>query len=384
MPSDDAPDDARLDALEARLDRLERAVDDLRSVVDDLSDDDAPASTVASADEAPPEAPDPEPEPSSPTATSSSEPDAAPPASSAPSLRDRLQRHASMLGLRSQDWISYVGIGLLLFGLAFLFKYSIDQGWLTPAVRVGFGAVLGSLLLVGGERRATDRPLLQQILFGGSSATFYGTIFAAYQLYGLLSYTVAFGGMVFVTVATIALALQQDHASTAFIGTAGGLGTPLLLYTQADGAAGLALYTCLVLAGACAIYLSRGWRSILVLATLGGWSVLFLASQQAPLDGLAFWDAVGTQLGVVLAWGLLAGTALVRTVLRTRAPDRWPDAPTPVSSCLASLTGPVPTVSVTASPLLAVACTHDLWPGVPDLGWAAGTGLFALLYGGLA
>ena len=381
MPSADSPDDDRLDALEARLDRLERAVDDLRSVVDDFADDGAPASAAVSGDADPPEAPDPEPEPSSSTATTSSTPDAS---SSPPSLRDRLQRHASTLGLRSEDWISYVGIGLLLFGLAFLFKYSIDQGWLTPAVRVGFGAVLGSLLLAGGIRRATDRPLLQQILFGGSSATFYGTIFAAYQLYGLLSYPMAFGSMVFVTVCTIALALQQDHASTAFIGTAGGLGTPLLLYTQADGAAGLALYTCLVLAGACTIYLYRGWRSILILATLGGWGVLALASEQNPVNALPLWEAVGTQVGVVLAWTLLAGTPLLRTVLRTRAPDRWPDAPTPASDWIASLTGSHPTISVTASPLLAFACTHALWPAVPDLGWAAGTGLFALLYGGLA
>jgi hypothetical protein len=379
MPSDESPDDDRLDALEARLDRLEHAVDDLRSTVEDLSDDGAATSAAASPDAAPPEDPGPEPEPSSAAATASPNPDAA-----SPSLRDRLQRHATTLGLRSEDWISYVGVGLLLFGLAFLFKYSIDQGWLTPAVRVGFGVLLGSLLLVGGERRATDRPLLQQILFGGSSATFYGTIFAAYQLYGLLSYPVAFGGMVFVTVTTIALALQQDHASTAFIGTAGGLGTPFLLYTQADGGAGLALYTCLVLAGACAVYLYRGWRSLLVLAVGGGWGVLALASEQTPVNALPLWEAVGTQVGVVLAWGLLGGTPLLRTVLRARAPDRWPAASTPASGWIASLTGPHPTISVTASPLLAFACTHALWPGLPDLGWAAGAGLFALLYGGLA
>lgn len=374
MPSADSPDDDRLDALEARLDRLERAVDDLRSVVDDRADDGAPASAATSAEETPPEAPAPEPEPSSSTATTSSP----------RSLRDRIQRHASTLGLRSEDWISYVGIGLLLFGLAFLFKYSIDQGWLTPAVRVGFGAVLGSLLLAGGLRRATDRLLLQQILFGGSSATFYGTVFAAYQLYGLLSYPMAFGSMVFVTVCTIALALQQDHASTAVIGVAGGLGTPFLLFTQADGGAGLALYTSLVVAGACAVYLYRGWRSLLVLAVGGGWGVLFLTVQQNPLNVLPLWEAVGTQIGVVLAWGLLGGTPLLRTVLRTRAPDRWPAASTPATDWVASLIGPHPTVSVTTSPLLAFACTHDLWPAVPDLGWAAGAGLLALLYGGLA
>lgn len=51
--------------------------------------------------------------------------------------------------LRSWEWwLNKIGIGLLLFGLAFLFKFSIDQGWLSPPVRVGFGLALGVGLLV--------------------------------------------------------------------------------------------------------------------------------------------------------------------------------------------------------------------------------------------
>jgi hypothetical protein len=124
-------------------------------------------------------------------------------------------------------------MGLLLFGLAFLFKYSIEQGWLGPAVRVGFGALTGGALLAAGLRLYDERPRLRQVLLGGSSATFYGTVFAAYQLYGLVSYPVAFGAMVTITLLTIGLALQQDVASLAVIGTAGGLGTPFLLYCTA-------------------------------------------------------------------------------------------------------------------------------------------------------
>jgi len=37
-------------------------------------------------------------------------------------------------------WLNRSGIGLLLLGVAFLFKYSVDQGWLTPPVRVRFAA----------------------------------------------------------------------------------------------------------------------------------------------------------------------------------------------------------------------------------------------------
>lgn len=84
-----------------------------------------------------------------------------------------LDRLVSWAGLSSEDWLNYVGIGLLLFGLAFLFQYSVEQGWLVPEVRVGFGAALGSALLVAGLRIYNARRRLRQVLLGGSSATFY-------------------------------------------------------------------------------------------------------------------------------------------------------------------------------------------------------------------
>lgn len=301
---------------------------------------------------------------------------------SGPSMNKRLQRYATTLGPRSEDWISYVGIGLLLFGLAILFKYSIDQGWLTPTVRVGFGALLGSLLLLGGARRSPDRPLLlRQILFGGSSAAFYGTIFAAYQLYGLVSYPLAFGSMVFITVATIALAVQTDHASTALIGVAGGLGTPFLLSTDAGSGAGLALYTCLVLAGACAIYLYRGWRSLVYLATAGGWLVLMGAPVNATLSGNSPNDAWGIQGGLVGAWLLLGSTPVLRAYLCKTRPSHWPVLSPPAWSWLGRFLGRHPIGPVTASPLLAFVASRLLWPGAPDHTWAVVAGAGALGYG---
>ncbi len=68
-------------------------------------------------------------------------------------------------------WLNRIGIGLLLLGVAFLFKYSVDQGWLTPPVRVWFGFLLGCLLLVTGLRVQGPRRPLSQVLLGGSIAT---------------------------------------------------------------------------------------------------------------------------------------------------------------------------------------------------------------------
>ncbi|MBD0355154.1 MAG: DUF2339 domain-containing protein, partial [Rubrobacteraceae bacterium] len=43
---------------------------------------------------------------------------------------------SNLRNLRSGEWwLNRVGIGLLLFGIAFLFKFAVDQNWITPPVR---------------------------------------------------------------------------------------------------------------------------------------------------------------------------------------------------------------------------------------------------------
>ncbi len=47
-------------------------------------------------------------------------------------------------GLRRVEWwLNKIETGLLLFGVAFLFLLSVERGWVTPAVRAGFGLAVG-------------------------------------------------------------------------------------------------------------------------------------------------------------------------------------------------------------------------------------------------
>ncbi len=69
-------------------------------------------------------------------------------------------------------WLPRVGIGLVLLAVAFAFKYSIDQGWVIPAVRVALGYGLGLALLGLGFKLVANRggdvtPLGGQAVRGG-------------------------------------------------------------------------------------------------------------------------------------------------------------------------------------------------------------------------
>ena len=286
----DSPSEERIRQLRERLDRIEAAVSELQSSVEALEE----ARSVDGSDAA---------------ATPAAEAES----SDGPlvGVWTSLKRAVPAPDLRSADWLSYAGVGLLLFGLAFLFKYSVEQGWITPVVRVGFGAVLGSVLLGAGLRVYAHRRRLRQVLLGGSSATFYGTVFAAFELYGLLAYGLAFASMVLITVGTVGLAVREDEAPLAVVGTAGGLGTPFLLYSETAGVAGFTGYILLVLGGACAVYVYRGWRGLLYTTVLGGWGVLLVPCLDAIAGGRPPGAGV-LQAGLAGAWGLLSVTPLLR------------------------------------------------------------------------
>ncbi len=283
----------------------------------------------------------------------------------------------------SQYWLNRIGIGLLLFGIAFLFKYSVDRGWLTESVRVVVGLGAGGVLLAVGARTVAARPWFGRALLGAAVAAFYITGFAAFQLYGLVGYVLAFGFMTVVTLLAFGLALWQDAPELSVIGAGAALATPFLLYTGESHVARLAAYTSLVLLGTGMVYLDRGWRSLLWISVGGGWAVLFSASVGASSgDG-----AAAVQLAIMVALGVSWPLPVARALLAGRAPDRWraPRSSHPVvdrvGSALPARDGHVLAV---AGPLLALGWSTVIW-GLSSSTWGwiavlAAAGLLAVAW----
>lgn len=215
-------------------------------------------------------------------------------------------------------WLGRVGTGLLILGLVFLFKYAVDQGWLTPWTRVSLGLVAGGALAVLGVRSRATRPHLAALMQGTSLVAFYLCPFSAFQLYGLVGYPAAMIWMSLVTAVGLLWAAHERELAYSLVAALGGLATPFLLYTGSGSAAGLMGYLAAVLAGCLTIFALRGWRSLLVVSALGGWLVIaqgvgMVNSQQAPPSSV---DTLAVLLTVIiLGWLALWLIPVIREIL---------------------------------------------------------------------
>lgn len=288
--------------------------------------------------------------------------------------------------LRSGEWwLSRIGIGLLLIGVAFLYKYSEDQGWISDPMRVGFGLALGIGLLAGGLKIYEVRRPFSQVLLGGGIGALYITGYGAYGAYSLVSWGSAFVFMAAVTVLAFALSIRQNEAALSLIATSGGLATPFVLYTEDGSLAGLVMYTCIILAGAAAVYLYKGWASLLLTAFAGAWAVFFIGGMEfrCPAEACvgAKWSL---QAGEIFGWLVFWLVPVVREVLRSRDPARWPlpeagiFARTLFGGYESALRSSVLTHALSvATPLVALAWTWGIWEmetrvlGLVALGGAA-------------
>ena len=223
---------------------------------------------------------------------------------------------------KSEYWLNKIGITLLLFGAVFLFKYSVDQGWLTPVIRVVFGMALGLTLSIIGLRLFKKRKQFSQVLLGGSIATFYITGYSAFQLFHLVPYTAAFEFFVAVTLYSFFLALKQNEFIFSLIAIIGGLGTPFLLHTGESSTPGLMIYLCILLAGASGVYFFKGWWSFFWTTCVGGMTVIQLAIfNKDSMTYAEMLDKVSIEIALFLALPFFWIVPLAREIVAKKVPE---------------------------------------------------------------
>jgi hypothetical protein len=174
--------------------------------------------------------------------------------------------------------VNRIGAITLVLGIAFFFKWAVDNNWIGPAGRVVLGLMAGFITLYIADFLWRKR---QQVFAQGITATgiaiIYLSIYAAFDFYHLIPQSAAFLLMVAVTAMAAILALRYNSLAIAALGLLAGYITPLLLSTGEDHPWFLFAYLLLLNFAATEIGKRGKWPRLEILSFLataliyGGW-----------------------------------------------------------------------------------------------------------------
>jgi hypothetical protein len=214
------------------------------------------------------------------------------------------------------DWERWIGVrgaaalgaGVLVIAGLYFFKYSLDNGLISPSLRVVLGTLTGLGCLAGSERtRRRETPVLGNWLAGAGIAILYLAFWSAHAMYGLVNMPVSFGLMALVTVACGLLSIRHESLVIALLGLAGGFSTPLALSSGSDQPFGLFGY--LLLLDVALLYLAhkKSWP-LLGALSLGG-TFLYQVVWVGAMMGS---DRLLLGMGIVLVFAGVFGAAVPR------------------------------------------------------------------------
>lgn len=175
------------------------------------------------------------------------------------------------------QWFNRIGILAVLIGAAWFLKLAIDNHWIGPAGRVTIGLIAGGALIAWSERfRSRGFAAFSYSLKALGSGILYLSLWAADELFGLISGSLAFAAMILVTAFNGFMCWVQDSELLALYAIVGGFSTPLLLSNGENHEIALFGYLLLLDAAVLMLVLLRPWSRLLFGAFTG--TVLFFLS----------------------------------------------------------------------------------------------------------
>jgi uncharacterized membrane protein len=201
------------------------------------------------------------------------------------------------------DWEAFVGVKLfsaiagiaLVLAAIFFLRYSIEQGWLGPPIRVAIGVIVATALLVVCELKAARKyAVTANALDAAAIAILFATFYAARALWDLIPASMTFGLLILVTVLAVLLSIRHDSRFIAVLGLLGGFATPALLSTGENRPIPLFTYLLLLNAGLAWVAFKKGWPLLTILTLVltaiyqWGWVIRFLDSGQLSLAMAVF------------------------------------------------------------------------------------------------
>lgn len=165
-----------------------------------------------------------------------------------------------------ENLIAVIAVIILLIGVVFGVKYSIDHNLISPLTRIILSYVLGIGILASGIRLKKKYELFSAILVSGSMAIMYFVTFIAYSLYGLIPQMASFAVMTLFTVFTVFAALHYKRQIIAHLALVASYAIPFLLSDGSGNVKALFIYMTIVNAGILVIAFKKHWKPLYYVA----------------------------------------------------------------------------------------------------------------------
>lgn len=196
----------------------------------------------------------------------------------------------------ASNWLLRIGVLILVTGIGFFLKYSIDNGLLGEQARVALTVLTGVGMIIAGVRLVAGKyHLFSQGLLGGGIAVLYFSVFASHSFYHLIEAYPTFALMILVTAFASALAIKLDSMLVAIFAIVGGYCTPILLSTGQVNFPGLFSYMLMLGIGILAINWYKQWHLLNFLSFFFNY-LLFFGSMQKYEIGY-FWQVLPFLIG---------------------------------------------------------------------------------------
>ena len=223
--------------------------------------------------------------------------------------------------LLASRWMIWLGAIAVALSAVFLFRYAVEQGWLTPMTRVVMGLLLGMVLLSLGEwtlrnpaaiaSRVVKADYVPPSLTASGIFAIYVSLYAAHAMFGLLNPATGFVALGLVSWAALGMALRQGWF-VGLLGLLAGYLVPALVVAPEPQAGPVFLYLFMLTAGCLGLMIWRKWWWFSALTLFGAlfWPISWIVEMWTIADqGILGAYALGLS---ALFGGLTVGLPLKR------------------------------------------------------------------------
>lgn len=223
------------------------------------------------------------------------------------------------------QWTVWVGGIALAFAGIFAIKYSIEQGFFSPEIRLSAAALFGLALVGAGEfMRRKTRPIVDNalqnalipgVLTAAGTLTLFGSVYVAHGFYNFFGPGTAFVLLALISFMTIGLSMLYGQA-LAGLGLLASFTTPLLVASTSPRPWALFGFLALVWIATLIASKIQSWRVVPAIANAGLsiWGFLYLVSSRPETP----FEVMPVLLPMLI---MVAGLAFIWPGIRVPTPE---------------------------------------------------------------